>query len=237
MPATFLARHLDATEILPGSCRLHVEQEYASGVCVVDEILLSSARRLSKKTDMRWVCASHIPRWSCGSNWNMARVPLESIWNKGMRQGYAPPLLKEKEVCVQVCAQLCAEPQVPTGCVGHSSLKLGMRRVCANHISRSSSGSSWNTAWITPDSIWSKCMRQGYALGTKPQWASQTVSRRKRDMRQVCAGNIPRSPSGSEHDQDLAGITPEQGYASGVCAGQATPLALPKCLSTKTNMR
>merc|ERR1712115_208541 len=48
-PATFLARHLDAAKTLPGSCRLHVEQEYASGVCVGDEILLGFPRRLSKK--------------------------------------------------------------------------------------------------------------------------------------------------------------------------------------------
>ena len=40
-----------------------------------------------------------------------------------------------------------------------------------------------------------------------------------------------------EHGGDPAGINLEQGYASGVCAGQATPLALPKCLSTKTDMR
>ena len=36
-----------------------------------------------------------------------------------------------------------------------------------------------------------------------------------------------------EHEQDLARINLEQGYASGVCACQATPSASPKCLSTK----
>ena len=36
-----------------------------------------------------------------------------------------------------------------------------------------------------------------------------------------------------EHEQDLAGINLEQGYASGVYACQATPSALTKCLSPK----
>ena len=62
-----------------------------------------------------------------------------------------------------------------------------MRQVCASHIPRSSSGSSWNTAKIPPDSIWSKGMRQGYALGTRPHWPSQTVSRKNR----ICARYAP----------------------------------------------
>ena len=36
-----------------------------------------------------------------------------------------------------------------------------------------------------------------------------------------------------EHEQALAGFNLEQGYASGVCACQATPSTSPKCLSTK----
>ena len=36
-----------------------------------------------------------------------------------------------------------------------------------------------------------------------------------------------------EHGQDRTRFHLEQGYASGVCAGQATPLISPKCLSTK----
>ena len=42
-----------------------------------------------------------------------------------MRQGYAPPPFREKEVCVQVCAQVCAEPKAPRGCLVQSSFETG----------------------------------------------------------------------------------------------------------------
>ena len=51
--------------------------------------LLAFPNRLSKKPDMRQVCASHIARSSSGSNWNTTSISLESIWSKAMRQGYA----------------------------------------------------------------------------------------------------------------------------------------------------
>ena len=144
--ATFLARHLDTPETLPRSCRLHVEQEYASGVCVGDEILLGFPRRLSKKTDMRWVCASHIPRSSFGSSQDPARFHVE--------QGYA--------------SGVCAGDETPLAFPNRLSKKPDMRQVCASHIARSSSGSNWNTTSILLESIWSKGMRQGCALG-KPR--------------------------------------------------------------------
>ena len=55
-----------------------------------------------------------------------------------------PPLLQEKGVCVQVCA----EPEVTSAAWGIHSFKLGMRQVCASHISRWSFGSSWSSGML-----------------------------------------------------------------------------------------
>ena len=71
-----------------------------------------------------------------------------------MRKGYAP--------------QVCAEPKASMGCLGQSSFETGyapgMRQPHSSLV-----------IWIQlkhgqdpADSIWSKSMRQGYALGTRP---------------------------------------------------------------------
>ena len=123
-----------------------------------------------EKTDMRWVCASHILRSSSGSGQDPARFHLE--------QGYA--------------SRVCAGDKIPLGFPNRLSKKMDMRRVCASHIPRSSSGSSWNTSRILLESIWSKGMRQGYApVKPRPQ-PRQSASRQKTDMRWVCAGHTAR---------------------------------------------
>ena len=99
-----------------------------------------------KKAEMRWVCASHIPRSSFGSSPDPARFHLE--------QGYA--------------SGGCAGDETPLAFPNRPSKKLDMRQVCASPIARSSSGSNWNTTSILLESIWSKGMRQGCALG-KPR--------------------------------------------------------------------
>ena len=54
-------------------------------------------------------------------------------------------------------------------------------------------------------------------------------------MRRVCAGHIPLLLIWIQldHGQGLARIHLEQGYASGICAGDETPVDLPRRLSTK----
>ena len=114
---------------------------------------------------------------------------------------------------------------------------LEKKRICAGYAPATFLARHLDPAGIPPDSIWSKGMRQGYALGTRPHWPSQTVSRKQKKNGYAPGMRQPHSSlviwTQLEHKQDLAGINLEQGYASGVCACQATPSASPKCLSTK----
>ena len=106
-----------------------------------------------------------------------------------------------------------------------------MRWVCASHILRSSSGSGQIPARFH--------LEQGYASRV---CAGDKIPLGFPNRLSTKTGYAPgmRQPHSSlviwiqlEHEQDLARINLEQGYASGVCACQATPSASPKCLSTK----
>ena len=95
---------------------------------------------------MRWVCARDFfsPR---------IRMTLASM-RQGMRMGQSPLQRLRLRLCCfgknEVCAQVCAEPEATWAAWGSLPLKLGMRRVCASHIPRWSSGSSWSSRmrWV-----------------------------------------------------------------------------------------
>ena len=72
------------------------EKRYAPRYALNLKLPSAAWGSLPLKLGMRWVCAGHIPRWSSGSNWNTSGIPLESIWNNGMRQRYAP-LVTQRE--------------------------------------------------------------------------------------------------------------------------------------------
>ena len=104
-----------------------------------------------------------------------------------------------------------------------------MRWVCASHIPRSSFG-----ARIPPTPFGARVCVRGM------RWGRDPIRLPKTSLEKNGYALGMRQPHSSlviwiqlEHKQDLAGINLEQGYASGVCACQATPSALPKCLSTK----
>ena len=59
--------------------------------------------------------------------------------------------------------------------------------ICAGYAPATFLARHLDPARIPQDSIWSKGMRHGYALGTRSHWASQTVSRKK----WICAGYAP----------------------------------------------
>ena len=172
------------------------------------------------KVGMRRVCASHIPRSSSGARipptpfgarvcvrgmrWGrdpirLPKTPLEKNgYALGMRQPHSSlviwirPGSRKIPFGARVCVTGMRWGQDPIGLPKPSLEKMDMRRVCASHIPRSSSGSSWNTSRILLESIWSKGMRQGYApVKPRPQ-PRQSASRQKTDMRWVCAGHTAR---------------------------------------------
>ena len=81
----------------------------------------------------------------------------------------APMLLQEKRYAPRYALNL----KLPSAAWGSLPLKLGMRWVCAGHIPRWSSGSSWNKTRIPLESIWNTGQRSGnlfqaYAPGYAP---------------------------------------------------------------------
>ena len=92
--------------------------------------------------------------------------------------------------------------------------------------------------WIQPGSRQIPCGARVCVRGMR--WGRDPIGLPKPSLEKTGYAPGMRQPHCSlviwiqlEHDQYLAGINLEQGYASGVCAGQATPLVSPKYLSTK----
>ena len=91
--------------------------------------------------------------------------PADSMWSKSMRQRYA----------------------LGTRSYQASQDASRKKRICAGYAPATFLARHLDPARIPPDSMWSKGMRQGYALGTRPHWPSQTVSRKNR----ICARYAP----------------------------------------------
>ena len=160
---------------------------------------------------MRLVCAGHILRWSSGSSWNTARIPLESICNnflaelsiaaigdlamicaKDMHQHILSQWLRDAIVAMfGICARYApatflarhldpagtrpGSHQIPSGA---SVCVRGMRcgrnpsgkGICARYAPATflARHLDHNTTRILLESLRSKGMRQGCALG-KPR--------------------------------------------------------------------
>ena len=76
----------------------------------------------------------------------------------------APMLLPQKRYAPRYVRNL----KLPSAAWGSLPLKLGMRWVCAGHIPRWSSGSSWNKTRIPLEFIWNTARASGLGIYFKP---------------------------------------------------------------------